>query len=119
MYQRKKDQAQQWQVKEVLDEMIQIKSLEPDMKGNLSWQKCDTDKLMHDFSYRNQTRTIQQQEILLERQRQMQARNIQHPQRPDMEDDARHHPKQHHAHQANPDLGSEEFEESSEEDDST
>lgn len=69
---RKRDEAEQWRVVTVLDEMISLQCLEPDhaAKGTVRWQRCDTDKLLLGDTYRLLARTRQRRELYEQRQAQ-------------------------------------------------
>lgn len=61
MFNRKRDEGEQWRVVTVLDELISIQNLEPGGglmgKQNPSWQKCDTDKIWLGDIWKNLART--------------------------------------------------------------
>lgn len=69
LYDRKRDEAEQWRAVTVLDEMVSLHPLAPEhaAKGQLRWQKCDTDKLLLGNVYRQLSRTRLRQELLEQR----------------------------------------------------
>jgi len=76
LYDRKRDEAEQWRVVTVLDEMVSLQCLAPDhaAKGQLRWQACATDKLLLGDTYRQLSRTRVRQELLEQRQASQAAR---------------------------------------------
>jgi hypothetical protein len=70
LFDRKRDDADQYRVITVLDEMVSLESFDLDNTGKKStrWQKCDTDKLLFGETYFNLQRTQARKEILIQRQ---------------------------------------------------
>lgn len=81
IYDRKRDDADQYRVITVLDEMVSLESFDLDgsNKKTTRWQKCDTDKLLFGDTYFNLQRTQARKEILVQRQQQRAAGYQQRP----------------------------------------
>jgi hypothetical protein len=75
LYDRKRDDADQYRVITVLDEMVSLESCELDTNGKRTtrWQKCDTDKLLFGDTFFKLQRTQIRKEILVQRQQQRAA----------------------------------------------
>lgn len=59
LYDRKSENAVEWKVVTVLDELVSLVSAHPDQMGKYEnrWQKCDTDKILLGDTYVNLSRT--------------------------------------------------------------
>jgi hypothetical protein len=70
IYDRKREDADQYRVITVLDEMVSLESFDCDSnnKKTTRWQKCDTDKLLFGETYFNLQRSQVRKEILIQRQ---------------------------------------------------
>ena len=97
LYDRKRDNAEQFQVINVLDEMISIDSLEDrENRKRMHWQKCDTDKLIYGNVFFSLDRSKIRKEILIARRQNRMAQSEQqnaHAYR--MEDDQMADQQQH------------------------
>lgn len=71
LYSRKKDQAEQWRVTLVLDEILNLSCINSGtegMIGQMKWQSCDSQKILFGDTYNRLRRTRLRQEILELRQ---------------------------------------------------
>lgn len=71
LYSRKLDEATQWKVLAVMDELISLQCTEPEhpLKGQVKWRRTDTDKMLLGNTYNQLARTQARNQLIVERQR--------------------------------------------------
>jgi hypothetical protein len=74
IYERKREEVEQYKVQTVLDEMISLQCVSNERLNMLRWQACATDKLLLGDVYEALSRTKLRKQLLEERQAAQAAR---------------------------------------------